>query len=95
MCLHFKLISINNFNENEQCFYYCISPNVGRYFGLVTGPPPPPAMEAMEAAAMERFRRLLSCQTQSVLQDLFFGRNVCVFIFLFFCYNFFKFQLAL
>ena len=43
---------------------YCISPNVGRYFGLVTGPPPPPAMEAMEAAAMEaaaaateRFRR--------------------------------------
>ena len=43
--------------------------------------------------------RLLSCQTQSVLQDLFFGRNVCVFIyflvFLYFCYNFFKFQLAL
>ena len=41
----------------------CISPNVGRYFGLVTGPPPPPAMEAMEAAmeaaevATERFRR--------------------------------------
>ena len=31
--------------------HYCISPNVGRYFGLVTGPPPPPAMEAMEAAA--------------------------------------------
>ena len=40
---------------------YCISPNVGRYYGLVTGPPPP-AMEAtmeaeatmaMEAAAME------------------------------------------
>ena len=39
---------------------YCISPNVGRYYGLVTGPPP--AMEAtmeaeatmaMEAAAME------------------------------------------
>jgi len=29
--------------------YYCISPNVGRYYGLVTGPPP--AMEAMEAAA--------------------------------------------
>ena len=29
----------------------CISPNVGRYFGLVTGPPP--AMEAMQAAAME------------------------------------------
>ena len=38
----------------------CISPNVGRYYGLVTGPPP--AMEAtmeaeatmaMEAAAME------------------------------------------
>ena len=29
---------------------YCISPNVGRYYGLVTGPPP--AMEAMEAAAM-------------------------------------------
>ena len=28
----------------------CISPNVGRYYGLVTGPPP--AMEAtMEAAA--------------------------------------------
>ena len=36
-------------------FYYCISLNVGRYFGLVTGPPPPPAMEAMEAT--ERFRR--------------------------------------
>ena len=47
----------------------CISPNVGRYYGLVTGPPPPPppmevtmeAMEAeatMEAAATERFRRL-------------------------------------
>ena len=37
----------------------CISPNVGRYFGLVTGPPPPAmeAMEAMEAEAMERFRR--------------------------------------
>ena len=38
---------------------YCISPNVGRYYGLVTGPPPPPAMEAameaMEAAATERF----------------------------------------
>ena len=33
----------------------CISPNVGRYFGLVTGPPP--AMEAMEAEATERFRR--------------------------------------
>ena len=34
----------------------CISPNVRRYYGLVTGPPP--AMEAeatmaMEAAAME------------------------------------------
>ena len=44
---------------------YCISPNVGRYFGLVTGPPPP-AMEAMEAAAAmeaatERFRRLFVC----------------------------------
>jgi len=46
---------------------------------------------------------LLSCQTQSVLQDMFFGRNVCVFIYLYiclyiyilFCYNFFKFQLAL
>ena len=39
--------------------FNCISPNVGRYFGLVTGPPPPPpAMEAMEAAvATERFRR--------------------------------------
>ena len=44
----------------------CISPNVGRYYGVVTGPPPPPAMEAtmeameaMEAAATERFRRLL------------------------------------
>ena len=43
--------------------YNCISPNVGRYYGLVTGPPPPPpareatmeAMEAMEAAATERF----------------------------------------
>ena len=31
--------------------HYCISPNVGRYFGLVTGPPPPPAMAVMEAAA--------------------------------------------
>ena len=52
----------------------CISPNVGRYFGLVTGPPPPPAMEAMEAAmeamevameaaaaATERFLRLFVC----------------------------------
>ena len=45
---------------------YCISPNVGRYYGLVTGPPPP-AMEAtMEAtmetaAATERFRRLFVC----------------------------------
>ena len=29
---------------------------------------------------------LLSCQTQSVLQDLFFGRNVCVFIFLIYIY---------
>ena len=27
----------------------CISPNVRRYYGLVTGPPP--AMEAMEATA--------------------------------------------
>ena len=94
----------------------CISPNVGRYFGLVTGPPPPPmeAMEAMEAEATERFRRerssvanltrinlifnlrhrrsevtvfspfcLLSCQTQSVLQDMIFGRNVCVFVYIF------------
>ena len=48
---------VNNDNNN------CISPNVGRYFGFVTGPPPPPAMEAMEAeatmeaAATERFRR--------------------------------------
>ena len=53
---------------------YCISPNVGRYFGLVTGPPPAmeameaaAAMEAMEAAAAameaatERFRRLFVC----------------------------------
>ena len=36
---------------------YCISPNVGRYYGLVTGPPPAmeaeATMEAMEAAAME------------------------------------------
>ena len=46
----------------------CISPNVGRYFGLVTGPPPPPAMEAMEAAmeaaaaATERFGRLLDAE---------------------------------
>ena len=44
---------------------YCISPNVGRYFGLVTGPPP--AMEAIEAAATEaeateRFR----CERSSV-----------------------------
>ena len=49
----------------------CISPNVGRYYGLVTGPPPPAAMEAtmeatmeaMEAAAAatERFRRLFVC----------------------------------
>ena len=44
----------------------CISPNVGRYYGLVMGLPPPPAMEAMEAtmeaaAAMERFRRLFVC----------------------------------
>ena len=31
--------------------YYCISPNVGRYYGLVTGPPP--AMEAMEAMEAE------------------------------------------
>ena len=51
-----------------QC--YCISPNVGRYFGLVTGPPLPPAMEAMQAmeaaameaaAATERFQRLFVC----------------------------------
>ena len=45
---------------------HCISPNVGRYFGLVMGPPPPPpAMEAMEAAAAaatERFRRLLDAE---------------------------------
>ena len=43
--------------------YICTSPNVGRYYGLVTGPPqPPPAMEAMEAAAAtERFRRLFVC----------------------------------
>ena len=48
------------------CNVYCISPNVGRYYGLVTGPPPPAmeameaveaeaTMEAMEAAATERF----------------------------------------
>jgi len=30
--------------------------------------------------------RLLSCQTQSVLQDLFFGRNVCVFSYIFSCF---------
>ena len=31
----------------------CISPNVGRYYGLVTGPPPAmeATMEAMEAEA--------------------------------------------
>ena len=42
----------------------CISPNVGRYYSLVTGPPPPPAMEAtMEAMeATERFRRLLDAE---------------------------------
>ena len=42
---------------------YCISPNVGRYYGLVTGQPPAmeaameaeATMEAIEAAAMERF----------------------------------------
>ena len=28
----------------------------------------------------------LSCQTQSVLQDLFFGRNVCVFSYIFSCF---------
>ena len=51
---------------NHQLFLRsnCISPNVGRYFGLVTGPPP--AMEAMEAAmeaaaATERFRRWFVC----------------------------------
>ena len=41
---------------SPQALNYCISPNVGRYFGLVTGPPLPPAMEAA-AAATERFRR--------------------------------------
>ena len=51
---------------NHSDSVYCISPNVGRYFGLVTGPPPPPAMEAMETAAAmeaatERFRRLFVC----------------------------------
>ena len=52
------------FKPGKRCQYepyYCISPNVGRYFSLVTGPPPPPAMEAMEAA-MERFRRLLDAK---------------------------------
>ena len=56
-------------SEVERHINNCISPNVGRYFGLVTGPPPPPAMEAMEALeameameameaeATERFRR--------------------------------------
>ena len=35
--------------------YICISPNVGRYYGLVTGPPPAmeATMEAMATLAME------------------------------------------
>ena len=49
--------------------YICISPNVGRYYGLVTGLPPAmeATMEATEAtmeaaaAATERFRRLFVC----------------------------------
>ena len=34
---------------------YCISQNVGRYYGLVTGPPPAmeATMEAMATLAME------------------------------------------
>ena len=48
--LHRPKSSISDYDEPN-----CISPNVGRYYGLVTGPPP--AMEAAatmaEAAAME------------------------------------------
>ena len=60
-CEYFLLLC---FGLTINVFAYCISPNVGRYFGLVTGPPPPPAMEAMQAmeaaamaaaAATERF----------------------------------------
>ena len=55
---------ILDLGESESCDIYCISPNVGRYYGLVTGPPPAmeATMEAMEAeatmameAATERF----------------------------------------
>ena len=55
--------------------YYCISPNVGRYYGLVTGPPP--AMEAtMEAAAAtERFRRLLLAKKK--IFRSYVGLSVC------------------
>ena len=55
-------ISLKSKNEVEIfVLNICISPNVGRYYGLVTGPPPAmeatmEAMEAMEAAAAtERF----------------------------------------
>ena len=47
-CLKFLYI-FNSACMLKRCIVYCISPNVGRYYGLVTGPPP--AMEAMEATA--------------------------------------------
>ena len=41
---------------------YCISPNVGRYYGLVTGPPL--AMEAMEAAATMAMEAAMETATE-------------------------------
>ena len=55
---HFTSVSVQGLLDEcseHEGLDYCISPNVGRYYGLVTGPPPLPAMEAMEAAATERF----------------------------------------
>ena len=80
-------VLINSFEPPNSC-YYCISPNVGRYCGLVTGPPPPPAMEAMEAAATERFRRERSSIANLTRIDLIFNlrhRRSEVTVFIPFC----------
>jgi len=86
-CSNFLSLSFSSFlGITWSCFdfwVYCISPNVGRYFGLVTGPP---AMEAMEAAAaaMERFRRLLLTKSKDFVSILITS-GLCLFVCVFVC----------
>ena len=58
-------------HSHQILFSSCISQNVGRYFGLVTGPPPPAMEAAMEAvaAATERLRRWFVCLFVNIIPE--------------------------